>query len=87
MMMAVAASPDRTNLVAVLNPPRDEWDAGWVQDMSSLQFREQVVACCPPGYWRLGNVQVVCARFGVPLFDTLAELVAAVRSKLANGAT
>lgn len=42
----------------------------------------KVVACCPPGYWRRGNVQVVCARYGVPLVDTLAGLVAAVRERL-----
>ncbi len=47
----------------------------------------KVVACCPPGYWRRGNVQVVCARFGIPLVGTLSELVAAVRERLANSAT
>src|SRR5262245_21273171 len=27
-----------------------------------------VLICCPPGYWRRGNVEIVCSRFGLPLF-------------------
>src|SRR5687767_10324170 len=27
----------------------------------------KVVVCCPEGFWRRGNVEVVCARYGVPL--------------------
>jgi hypothetical protein len=36
----------------------------------------KVLVACPEGYWRRGNVEVVCARYGVPLVDTLEELVA-----------
>ncbi len=39
----------------------------------------KVVVCCPDGYWRKGNVEVVCARYGVPLVEELAELIAEVR--------
>ena len=42
----------------------------------------KVLACCPPGYWRRGNVEVVCARYGVPLVAELAELIAAVRGRV-----
>lgn len=35
---------------------------------------ERVVVCCPPGYWRRGNVQVVCARHAIPLVETLAQM-------------
>ncbi len=42
----------------------------------------KVVACCPPGYWRRGNVEVVCCRYGVPLVNDLADLIAAVRERL-----
>ncbi len=42
----------------------------------------RLVVCCPPGYWRRGNVEVVCARYGVPLVADLAGLVTAVRERL-----
>jgi hypothetical protein len=41
----------------------------------------KVVVCCPPDFWRRGNVEVVCARYGVPLVVELAELVQAVRER------
>jgi hypothetical protein len=35
--------------------------------------------CCPPGYWRRGNVEVVCLRYGIPLFATLDDLIGELR--------
>jgi nucleoside 2-deoxyribosyltransferase-like protein len=32
--------------------------------------------CCPEGFWRRGNVEVVCRRNRIPLFGTLDELIA-----------
>ena len=42
----------------------------------------RLVFCCPEGYWRRGNVEVVCARYGVPLLPSLAELLAEVRRRI-----
>lgn len=42
----------------------------------------KLVICCPDGYWRKGNVEVVAARYGLPLVDDLAALVAALRRRL-----
>jgi hypothetical protein len=33
----------------------------------------KLIVCCPDGFWRKGNVEVTCARFNIPLFDTLKE--------------
>lgn len=38
----------------------------------------RLVVCCPKGFWRRGNVQIVCRRFGVKLVETLDELVESV---------
>jgi hypothetical protein len=44
----------------------------------------KLVVCCPDGYWRKGNVEVVCARYGISLVADLAALVAEVRKALAG---
>jgi hypothetical protein len=44
----------------------------------------RLLVCCPPGYWRRGNVEVVCRRYGVPLLDQLPELVAEMRRRLSR---
>ena len=28
---------------------------------------EQTLVCCPPGFWRAGNVQIACLRAGLPM--------------------
>ena len=107
--------------VVVLNPRRDQWDAGWEQRMSNPMFLEQVqwelagqeaatiiamhfapetkapvtllelglfassgkvIVSCPDGYWRKGNVEVVCQKFSIPLVGSLDELVAVVQDRL-----
>lgn len=35
--------------------------------------------CCPEGFWRRGNVEVVCGRNQIPLFETLDDLIADLR--------
>jgi hypothetical protein len=42
----------------------------------------KVIVGCPEGYWRRGNVQIVCRRFGIELVDSLEDLVEAVQRKV-----
>ncbi len=42
----------------------------------------KLLVCCPDGFWRKGNVEVVCGRYGVPLVSELAELVRLVRGRV-----
>lgn len=106
--------------MTVLNPRRDHWDAGLVQDISDPVFRQQVeweldaldasdliifyfapgsqspitlmelglyagsgkvVVCCPKGFWRRGNIQIVCRRFNIPLVETLSGLEREIRER------
>lgn len=45
----------------------------------------RLVVGCPVGFHRRGNVRAVCARFGIPLHDTLADAMDAIRHRLATG--
>jgi hypothetical protein len=42
----------------------------------------KVVVCCPEGFYKRGNVQIVCARYGIPLVGSKEEFVKIVREKL-----
>jgi hypothetical protein len=42
----------------------------------------KLVVCCPDGFWRKGNVEVVCAKYEIPLVANLPDLVAEVRRRL-----
>lgn len=43
---------------------------------------EKVVVCCPEGFWKRGNVKVVCGRLGVPVVESVEEVERIVRGKL-----
>jgi hypothetical protein len=45
----------------------------------------KAVVCCPDGFWRKGNVDIVCARYGVEQVNDLDALAAAVRRRLGEG--
>ena len=44
----------------------------------------KLIVCCPDGYWRKGNVEIVCARHSIPLVADLDTLATAARARLAQ---
>lgn len=42
----------------------------------------KLVIGCPFGFWRRGNLEVVAARFAIPLVATWDDFVAAVRARV-----
>jgi hypothetical protein len=44
----------------------------------------RLMVCCPDGFYRKGNVEVVCHRHNIPLFNDFETAVAALRSRIKN---
>ena len=42
----------------------------------------KLVVCCPDGFWRRANVEVVCQRYGVARARDLADLAGQARARL-----
>ncbi len=40
-----------------------------------LFCNQQMIVCCPEGFWRKGNVDIVCDRFNIHQVDTLDEMI------------
>ena len=41
----------------------------------------KLLVCCPEGYWRRGNVEVICARYQIPAVARFQDLVDFARSQ------
>jgi hypothetical protein len=41
----------------------------------------KLIVACPDGFWRKGNVEVVCERFDIPLLNNLEDLISHFISK------
>ncbi len=41
----------------------------------------KLIVCCPEGFWRKGNVDIVCKRYGVQQVDRLEELIEVIKKR------
>ncbi len=46
--------------------------------------KRNMIVCCPNGFWRKGNVEIICSRYKIPLCDTLDALISKVKDILTN---
>lgn len=44
-----------------------------------LHVSDYSMVCCPEGFWRKGNVDIVCKRFGILTYVDLNDLIDGVR--------
>jgi hypothetical protein len=51
-------------------------------ELGLLSQSEKLIVCCPEGFWRKGNVEIVCTRYNIPLFSTLEDGVGALLTKI-----
>jgi hypothetical protein len=72
---------DRADLVAMWFAPATRAPVTLLELGLTARGGKLVVGC-PEGYWRRGNVEVVCARHGVPLFGAWGAFVEAVRGRV-----
>ena len=42
----------------------------------------KMIVCCPDGFWRKGNVDIVCSRYGIPVYNTLDSAIGRLRTDL-----
>ena len=43
---------------------------------------QKMFCCCPPKFWRRGNVEFICRQFKIPFFSDLDELLLKFKRKL-----
>ena len=43
---------------------------------------KKIFVCCEEGFWRKGNIDIVCKRKAIPTFTTLEKLIIALKDKI-----
>ncbi|MEZ4426243.1 MAG: nucleoside 2-deoxyribosyltransferase domain-containing protein [Nannocystaceae bacterium] len=72
---------ERVALIALYLPPGSSAPISLLE--LGLHARSgRLIVCCPEGFWRKGNVDIVCRRHDIPQVAGLAELIAAIRARL-----
>lgn len=75
----------KADLVIVYFHPATQAPVSLLEFGLSAQVPGKVIAVCPEGYWKRGNVQVVSQKFGVELLDDVEQLESAIVQKLSLG--
>lgn len=42
----------------------------------------KLIVCCPDGFWRQGNVEIVCQRYGVPFYRNYDTWLLKIKERL-----
>lgn len=42
---------------------------------------KKIVVCCPNGFWRKGNVDIVCKQYGIPQVNSIENLIKEIKRK------
>lgn len=53
---------------------------GTMSPISILEFglfaeSKKLIVCCPEGFWRKGNIDIICEKYNIPLFTNLEKLL------------
>jgi hypothetical protein len=44
--------------------------------------RKEMIVCCPKGFWRKGNVDILCTRTNTHLFNDMDSAIGALITKI-----
>jgi hypothetical protein len=47
-----------------------------------MMASDKLIVCCPDDFWRAGNVQIICSRYGVPVYTEFSDAVAELRKRI-----
>lgn len=72
---------DRCDVIAMYFDPNTKAPISLLE-LGLFAASGRMVVCCPDGFYRKGNVELVCERFGVPLVQNLEQLIVKVSEKL-----
>jgi len=51
-------------------------------ELGKFAGEKDMVVCCPDGFWRKGNVEILCTRENVPLFNDMESAIGALKTKI-----
>lgn len=44
-------------------------------ELGLFSKHKKIIVACPHGFWRKGNIDIVCEKFKIPLFESLEDLI------------
>lgn len=67
-------SLDRADIIAMYFDPNTKSPISLLE-LGMYARTGKMIVCCPEGFWRKGNVEMVCDRYNIPLVGSLQALI------------
>lgn len=64
---------ERADLIALYFAPNSQAPISLLE-LGLFADSNKTIVCCPEGYWRKGNVDIVCQKYGIRQVEDLEEL-------------
>lgn len=72
---------ERANLIVMYFDPQTKSPISLLE-LGLHANSEKIVVCCPSGYWKKGNVDIICRRNNIQQFNKLSELIAYLKNHI-----
>lgn len=73
---------DKADIVVVYFHPATQAAVSLLEFGICARVPGKAIVVCPEGYWKRGNVQIVCKKYGIEMLNSLDELREAIVKKL-----
>jgi len=72
---------EKSNFIVMYFDPKTK------SPISMLEFglfakSKKILVCCPEGFWRKGNIDIVCTKYNVPQYQSLNDMINAIKHRL-----
>lgn len=61
--------------IIVMNFLEDSKSPITLLELGLMADSGKLIVCCPDGFYRRGNVEVICDRYDIPLFNNIEDLI------------
>jgi len=75
---------DHSDLVIIYFAPDTKSPISLLELGKVTHCPEKVLVCCPEGFWRKGNVDIVCYLAGIPVFPSLSVFKEELKRKISK---
>jgi len=71
---------ERADIIAMYFDPKTKSPVSLIE-LGLFAHSEKMIVCCPNGYWKKGNVDIICKKFDIPQVSNLDELINLIKTK------
>lgn len=72
---------EQANVIALYLDPSTRSPISMLE-LGLFAHTNKLIVCCPEGFWRKGNIDIVCARYHIEQATTLDELILKTQQRL-----